>query len=190
MKQEESSQHHRISFSTLQIHCSMKKKKILLNKTKQKRRKKVGEIFINHACCQLLDLNLSQLDLSQSNTCPLWSPHTSDDYLCSICPRPPVKHFWKDINNKQSNILDYCLQLSPSLCLPGDHTAVVLNHLAMVTLLVLTVAKECILPDWKNRKKMKPHKMKWFYDIINLSGKKAKWIMKRNIYGCHGTQIS
>lgn len=82
----------------------------------------MGEISINHACCQLLDSNVSQMVFSQSNTCSLCSLNTSDDYLCAIWHCPPLHHFWKEITNKQSNILDCCTKLSTSLCLAGSRT--------------------------------------------------------------------
>lgn len=62
----------------------------------------------------------------------------------------PIQHFWKEITNKQSSKLDYCIQLSFSLGVPGDHTATSAHHLTAVALIPLTVAKKSIV--WMHTK--------------------------------------
>lgn len=96
---------------------------------------------INQTCCRVLDLNLFQMSLLQSNTCSLCSPNTLDDCLCAIWHRPTTEHFSKEITNKQSNILDFCIHIFVSLRVPDDHTAASAHRLTAVTLIPLTVAK-------------------------------------------------
>lgn len=124
-----------------------------------------NERNINQSCCQLLDSNLSQMDLKQSNTCSLCSPNTSDDYLCAIWHCPPVQRFWKELTNKQANIMTDCFQSLLPLCYTGKLTATHLNYI--VTDLSTRSASSC--PGCKSRRKYIRVQSTSFI-IIHLSG--------------------
>lgn len=90
-----------------------------------------------------------------SEICSHCTQNCTDTYIHAIWHCTPIKHFWEDITQSLSVLLDCRIPLSPSLCLLGDLTALSNNTInSRILLTALTIAKKTILMNWKTRNKI------------------------------------
>lgn len=68
----------------------------------------------------LYEQKLHKMWFSESENCPHCTLHTSDTYFHATWYCTPIQHFWSQITDIISQMLDCPIPTSPSLCLLGD----------------------------------------------------------------------
>ena len=94
-----------------------------------------------------------KMGFSDTDICSQCTLGSTDDYFHATWACQPVHSLWTAVTEKLSSSLGCRIPLSPSLCLLGDITQVVLQTKYRNPFLIsLTIVKKIILQNWKSKK--------------------------------------
>lgn len=88
---------------------------------------------------------LYKMGYNESDRCTHCSQNTADTYLHATWLCSPIRHFWLQVTDQLSHVLDCHIPLSPELCILGDLSALPLplrSTTSSILFIALTIAKK------------------------------------------------